>query len=118
MTTFAGTGKAGYSGDGGPATEAELNGPYGLSTDTRGNVYIADYENHAIRVVDLEGNIRTMAGTGTAGFGGDGKLATKAQLDGPYCVAIDHAGTLYIAENGSRRVRKVDPTGRISTILP
>jgi sugar lactone lactonase YvrE len=118
MTTFAGTGRAGYSGDGGPATEAELNGPYGLTTDTRGNVYIADYENHAIRVVDLNGNIRTVAGTGTAGTGGDGKLATKAQLDGPYCVAVDQAGTLYIAENESRRIRRVDPAGRISTILP
>jgi sugar lactone lactonase YvrE len=118
MTTFAGTGKAGYSGDGGLATDAELNGPSGLTTDARGNVYIADYENHAIRVVDRKGNIRTVAGTGTAGSAGDGKLATKAQLDGPYSVSVDHSGALYIAENAGRRVRRVDPAGKISTLLP
>jgi sugar lactone lactonase YvrE len=118
MTIFAGTGNAGYSGDGGRATDAELNGPYGLTTDTRGNVYIADYENHAIRVVDRKGTIRTVAGTGIAGFSGDGKPATKAQLNGPYAVAVDDSGTLYIADSHNLRVRRVDPAGKISTILP
>jgi streptogramin lyase len=118
MTTFAGTGKAGYSGDGGPATEAELNGPYGLTTDARGHVYIADYENHAIRVVDRKGTIRTVAGSGTAGFSGDGKSATRAQLNGPYAVAVDDSGAMYIADTENVRVRRVDPAGKISTILP
>ncbi len=118
MTIFAGTGKPGYSGDGGPATEAQLNGPYGVTTDARGYLYIADYENHAIRVVDRNGTIRTIAGTGSAGSDGDGQLATKAQLNGPYCVAVHESGALYIAENAGRRVRRVDPAGRISTILP
>ena len=118
MTTFAGTGKAGYSGDGGQATEAELNGPYGLTTDARGNVYIADYENHAIRVVDRNGTIRTVAGSGTAGFSGDGKSATRAQLNGPYAVAVDDSGAMYIADTENGRVRRVDPAGKISTILP
>jgi sugar lactone lactonase YvrE len=118
MTTFAGTGKADYSGDGGPATDAELNGPFGLTTDTRGNVYIADYENNAIGVVDRRGTIRTVAGSGTAGSSGDGKLATKAQLHGLLAVAVDRSGTLYIADSGNLRVRRVDPAGQISTILP
>jgi sugar lactone lactonase YvrE len=118
MTTFAGTGNAGYSGDDGPATDAELNGPQGLTTDARGNVYIADAENHAIRVVDRKGTIRTVAGSGTAGFGGDGKSATRAQLNLPNAVAVDDSGAIYIADSDNDRVRRVDPAGKISTILP
>ena len=118
MTTFAGTGMAGYSGDGGHAANAELNGPSGLTTDARGNVYIADYENHAIRVVDRKGIIRTLAGSGAADSSGDGKPATKARLSGPYCVAVDQSGAPYISENLGRRIRRVDPAGKISTILP
>lgn len=118
MTTFAGTGKAGYSGDGGPATHAQLNGPYGLAVDARGNLYIADLENHVIRVVDRKGIMKTVAGRGTAGFGGDGKPATKALLKEPYAVALDQSGRLYIADSGNRRVRRVNSDGKISTILP
>jgi streptogramin lyase len=118
MTTFAGTGKAGYAGDGGPAINAKLNGPYGLATDARGNVYIADLENHVIRVVNRRGMIRTVAGTGTEGLRGDGGPATKARLSGPYGVAVDASGALYIADTGNGRVRRVNPSGVITTILP
>lgn len=117
MTTFAGTGKAGYSGDGGPATDAELNGPYGLATDARGSLYIADLENHVIRVVNRRGTIRTVAGTGTEGSGGERERATKAPLSGPYAVAVD-SGTLYIADTGNARVRRVGRSGTTTTILP
>jgi sugar lactone lactonase YvrE len=118
MTAFAGTGKPGYTGDGGPATEAELNGPYLLASDDRGRLFIADALNHAIRVVDRSGRIRTVAGTGSAGFRGDGGPATKAQLSEPWGVAVDGSGALYIADHGNGRVRRVDPAGIITTIVP
>jgi sugar lactone lactonase YvrE len=118
MTTFAGTGEAGYSGDGGPATAAQLSKPNGLATDPRGNLYIADWGNNVVRMVNTKGLIRTVAGTGTAGSAGDGRPATKAQLRGPYAVALDHSGALYIADTGNRRVRRVDAAGKISTIFP
>jgi sugar lactone lactonase YvrE len=118
VTTFAGTGEAGYSGDGGPATAAQLSEPNGLATDPRGNLYIADLKNHVVRVVNGKGVIRTVAGTGTAGSAGDGRRATKAQLQDPFAVALDHSGALYIADSGNRRVRRVDAAGKISTIFP
>jgi sugar lactone lactonase YvrE len=118
MTAFAGTGKAGYAGDGGFATEAELNVPYGLATDRRGNVYIADHENHAIRVVNRRGTIRTLAGTGREGSSGDRGPATKARLSGPYAVAVNDSGTIYIADKGNGKVRRVDRSGTITTKLP
>jgi sugar lactone lactonase YvrE len=118
MTTFAGTGKPGYSGDGGPAAEAELNGPYLLATDGRGNLYIADALNHVIRVVDRKGSIRTVAGTGTAGFRGDGGPATKARLNEPWGVAVDASGAIYIGDHGNGRVRRVNRSGTITTIVP
>lgn len=118
MTTYAGTGKPGYGGDGGPATEAELNGPYHMASDARGNLYFADTGNHVIRVVDRKGNIRTVAGTGRPGFRGDGGPATKARLNEPYAVAVDGAGALYITDYGNSRVRRVNRSGTIATIAP
>ena len=118
ITTVAGTGTAGYSGDGGAATAARLNSPSGVAVDGAGNLYIADRFNHRIRKVDSSGNISTVAGTGTAGFGGDGGSATDtaAQLNQPQDVALDGAGNLYIADRFNHRIRKVDTSGNISTV--
>jgi len=108
---FAGTGDGGFAGDGGPVTAAMLNGPEAVAVDTAGNVYIADTGNHVIRKVDTAGNISTYAGTGLAGFRGDGGPAAQAQLEEPTGVAIDQDGILYIADSGNDRVRAVFPTG-------
>ncbi len=92
ITTVAGTGVAGYSGDGGPATSAQMSYPTGLAVDGSGNLYIADYRNHRIRKVSPSGIITTVAGTGIVGFSGDGGPATSAQLYYPYGVAVDGVG--------------------------
>ncbi len=114
ISTFAGTGTAGSSGDGNAATSAQLNGPQGLAVDSAGNLYIADTVNNRVRKVS-GGNISTVAGSGTAGFGGDGGGAGSAQLNLPFGVAVDASGNLYIAEFGNNRVRKVSG-GNISTL--
>ena len=116
ITTIAGTGAAGFGGDGGQATAAQLDNPYGVVLDGAGNLYIADRGNHRIRKVDTTGVITTIAGTGAAGFGGDGGQATAAQLDSPSGVVLDSSGNLYIADRGNHRIRKVDTTGVITTI--
>jgi hypothetical protein len=117
ITTVAGTGTPGFSGDDGPATTAQLMGPRGLAVAADGNLYIADFGNHRVRRVGLSsGRITTVAGTGTAGFSGDDGLATAAQLANPTAVAVDAAGNLYIADNGNHRVRRVDPSGVITTV--
>jgi hypothetical protein len=95
MTTFAGTGKAGYSGDGGPALDAKLNEPGLMAIDARGNLYFSDAQNHVIRVVNRKGTIRTVAGSGKAGFSGDGGPAMTARLNEPYGVAVDASGAIY-----------------------
>ena len=115
ISTFAGTGTRGYSGDGGAATAAQLSSPSGVALDNAGNVYIADYNNHRIRKVDGSGNISTFAGTGTRGFSGDGGAATAARLNIPTNVAVDDAGNVYIADSRNDRIRKVDGSGNIST---
>ncbi|MGW7400150.1 NHL domain-containing protein [Streptomyces cyaneofuscatus] len=107
ISTIAGTGTAGPAGDGGPATKAQLNLPYGLAVDSSGALYIADYGNHRVRKVTADGDISTVAGTGTAGFAGDGDPATKAQLNQPYGVAVDCVDALYIADHQNHRIRKV-----------
>ena len=116
ITTVAGTGGFGFSGDGGPATAAQLNSPYGVALDGSGNLYIGDTGNQRVRRVNGSGTISTVAGTGTQGFSGDGGPATAAQLRDPVGVALDGSGNLYIADSANSRVRKVDGTGTISTV--
>jgi sugar lactone lactonase YvrE len=115
ITTIAGNGNQGFSGDGGPATLAELGPPYAVAFDLRGNLYIADTENSRVRKVDLNGIISTIAGNGSEGDSGDSGPATQAELITPYDVAADAAGNLYIAEVLGNRVRKVDANGIITT---
>ena len=116
MTTVAGNGTGGYSGDSGPATSAELYLPIGVAVDGAGNLYIADTGNQHIRKVDASGIITTVAGNGTAGYSGDGGLAISAQLDRPTSAAVDSAGNLYIADTGNQRIRKVNASGIITTV--
>ncbi len=116
ISTFAGTGTGGFSGDGGQATSAQLNDPHGVAVDSSGNVYIADYLNNRIRKVDTSGVITTVAGTGTYGFSGDGGQATSAWLRRPEGVGVDSSGNVYIADSRSHRIRKVDTSGVITTV--
>jgi streptogramin lyase len=117
VTNFAGTGKAGYSGDGGPATQATLNQPHELWFDQERNAYFTDMRNHAIRKIAAEtGIITTIAGSGKPGFGGDGGPAKNAQLNQPHSVCIDE-NRLYVADVGNHRVRRLDlTTGHIETV--
>jgi len=116
ITTYAGTGTYGYTGDGGPATSATLKNPLGLATDASGNLYIADNQNSVIRKVTPSGIISTIAGTGTAGFSGDGGPAAKAKLNLPDGLAVDSAGDLFIVDCGNDLIRMVTPDGVISTV--
>jgi uncharacterized protein (TIGR03437 family) len=114
ITTVAGNGQEGYSGDGGPATAASLDWPHGVAADAAGNLYIADTRNNRIRKVTPPGIISTAAGGGSA-FPGDGGPATGASLSEPLGVAVDSGRNLYIAETFSYRIRKVAPDGTITT---
>ena len=116
ITTVAGSGTAGFAGDGGPATAARLDGPLGLAVDAAGNLYLADFYSHRMRKVDAAGVITTVAGNGTVGFGGDGEAAPSAALAYPCEVAVDAAGNLYIADRDNHRIRKVTPGGVITTV--
>ncbi|RKN64978.1 hypothetical protein D7231_27210 [Streptomyces klenkii] len=116
ITTVAGDGSKGYGGDGGPATEASLKDPAGVALDGQGNLYIADRSNQRVRKVGPDGVIVTVAGDGTAAFGGDGGPATAASLNFPHAMVADGAGTLYIADDYNHRVRKVGPDGTITTV--
>ncbi len=118
ITRVAGRGTSGgYSGDGGPATAAKLDGPLSVALDGSGNLYIADTDNHRIRKIDTAGDISTVAGSETSGFDGDGAAADQAQLNSPGDVTLDGSGNLYIADTGNHRIRKVDAvTGYISTV--
>ena len=115
ITTIAGTGVPGFSGDGGPATAAMINAPNGLFLDKAGNLYFADRGNQRIREVDTAGVIHTLAGNGTQGFSGDNGPALSASLNQPRGVTLDSAGNLYIADQANHRVRKVDTSGTITT---
>ncbi len=116
ITTIAGNGVYGYGGDGGPATEAQLSSPRGIAVDAAGNLYIADLENNRIRKVDPSGFINTIAGNDNYGLMGDGGPAVNAQLAAPGDVALDTFGNLYIADSMANRIRKVDPSGIITTV--
>ena len=117
IQTIAGSGKKGYSGDGGPAREAAFNLPHEIRFDAAGDLYIVDMGNHAVRKVALQtGVITTFAGTGKAGYSGDGGPAAAAQFKNPHSIQFDAAGDLFICDIGNHVIRKVDRrTGVIST---
>ncbi len=116
ITTVAGNGQPGFSGDGGPAVAASMNRPYRIALDSAGNLYIVDSLNNRIRKVDTDGTITTVAGTGAVGFSGDGGPAAGARLGNPVGIAIGSDNTLYIADKDNNRIRKVDAQGIITTI--
>ncbi len=116
ITTIAGTGTAGYAGDGDFATGAQLNAPSRVALDSSGNIYFSDNGNNVVRRIQTDGVIQTVAGNGQYGFSGDGGQATAAMLANPIGLAFDAAGGLLIADAGNARIRRVDPTGVISTI--
>ncbi|TPW09634.1 MAG: serine/threonine protein kinase, partial [bacterium] len=118
VTTIAGDGSPGYSGDGGPATAARLRHPYRLRLDrTSGDLYVCDTDNHVIRRIDTAGIIHAVAGQGTPGSSGDGGAATAARLTSPYDAVPGPDGALYIADSGNNRIRRVAPDGTITTIV-
>jgi serine/threonine-protein kinase len=115
-TVVAGTGDPGFSGDGGPATKAELQVPIDIAFDRAGNLYIADLVNNRVRKVGLDGIITTIAGTGEAGLSGDGWPAASVALGTPTAVATDTAGNVYVIDGATHRVRRIDQAGRIWTV--
>jgi len=117
ISTIAGNGIAGFSGDGGLATSANLKYPKGIAVDGEGNVYIADNQNNRIRKVSTDGIINTIAGTGVAGFSGDGGPATSARLYQPGDVEIDSLGNILIADYWNNRIRKISSDGKIITVV-
>ncbi|HEY2893463.1 MAG TPA: hypothetical protein VGJ16_04600, partial [Pirellulales bacterium] len=118
LTSVAGSGVKGYSGDGGPATQARLNEPYEVRFDQQGNMYFVEMQNHLFRRVDRATNtISTVAGDGQAGFAGDGGLAKTARFKQPHSIALDDRGQLYVADIGNHRIRRIDlATGKIDSI--
>jgi len=116
ITTVVGNGTSGYSGDGGPATDATLSNPLGVAFDVFGNMMIADAANHVIRKVDTNGKIWTIAGNGMPGTGGDGGPATAASMQFPDAVAVDNGCNIYTTDWNDQKVRKITPTGIISTV--
>jgi uncharacterized protein (TIGR03437 family) len=111
-----GNGTAGYSGDGGPAIKAEINRVVGLATDAAGNIYLADQNNNVVRKVDTNGVITTFAGTGAAGYAGDGGPAAQAQLNAPLGVCVAPSGAIYVNDYGNLRVREISTSGTITTV--
>src|SRR5262249_21360723 len=117
VTAFAGTGRKGFSGDGGPAAKAQLNNPFAIARGPDGALYICDVDNHRVRRVARDGTISTFAGSPTKGYEGDGGPAIQAALNQPYELAWDKGGNLYFVEIGNHVVRRVDKkTGAISTV--
>ncbi len=116
ITTVAGTGVTGYSGDGGPGIRAKLSDPENIVVDPRGRVYFTDQINERVRMIDVNGTITTVAGTGEAGDAGDGGPATDATLNSPYGLALDADGNLYVADSNAARVRKITRDGMITTV--
>ncbi|MCK5523505.1 MAG: hypothetical protein KAI83_10270 [Thiomargarita sp.] len=116
ISTIAGDGTRGYSGDGGLATAAQLNQPWGIAVDSSGVLYVADFKSHSIRKIDNQGVITTIAGDGRQGYHGDGGSATAAQLNQPRGIALDSNGALYIADAQNHLIRKINRQGIITTI--
>jgi len=118
-TVLAGTGQTGYSGDGGPASQATLLDPHGIVITPGQQMYVADTRNHTVRKIDLKtGFISTVAGTGKAGYSGDGGPATKAEFNGTFAIDVDQRGRiLYVADLGNRRIRKIDLKSGIVTTM-
>ena len=117
VTAIAGTGIAGFSGDGGPASQAQLNSPMGLAIDSVGVLYIADSVNHRIRTITTDGNIHTIAGSGVSGFAGDGQTGDFASFMNPSAVAVDPNGNVYVADSGNNRVRKLVTQGTATPVI-
>lgn len=115
ITTFAGTGTAGFSGDIGPAASAQLNGPLGVAVDRKGSIYIADVGNERLRVIS-NGTITTVTGTGTTGYAGDGGAATGAQMYSPSYIVVDSVGDIIFSDSGNNVIRMISTDGTISTI--
>jgi hypothetical protein len=116
ISTVAGNGTPGFSGDNGPAVAAQLSFPEGVAVDSSGNLYIADTLNNVIRKVTPSGTITTVVGTGTLGSAGDGGQATSAELANPFGITVDNQGDLFIADFANSRIRKVNSSGIISTV--
>ena len=116
ITTYAGTGVSGYSGDGGQALSANLGSPSGLAFDGAGDLLVSDYNYGIIRRIDPRGLITTIAGNGVSGYGGDGGASTSAELNAPGEIAVDALGDIFIADTSNNRIRKIDSVGKISTI--
>ncbi|SEF74497.1 NHL repeat-containing protein [Bryocella elongata] len=117
VATVAGNGTQGFAGDGASATGAELDGPQGVATSIDGRIFIADSRNHRIRVIDGNGNITTLAGTGARGYSGDGSAATAAQLNLPRGLVLTSSGVLVFADSDNRRIRAISPDGVITTLI-
>src|SRR6266436_4416649 len=118
ITTAVGTGERGFGGDGGPAARAQLNGPFDVGFDSDGNLYFSDTFNNRIRRVDARtGNIATCAGSGDAGYSGDGGPATHARFNEPYGITVDKAGNVYVADRHNHCVRRIDSASGVITTL-
>jgi sugar lactone lactonase YvrE len=116
ITTVAGTGSNGYSGDGGPAISAQLAAPRGVAVAADGCLYLSDTENHCVRRISPDGRIQTVAGAGEPGYGGDDGPAAEAQLSWPAGIAVGADGSVYVADSGNDRIRRLRPDGRIGTV--
>lgn len=117
ITTFAGTGTGSYTGDGGPASGATLNNPIDVKFDTFGNLYVCDFYNSAIRKINTSGTISTICGNGTPSYSGDGGPASGATLNYPYAICVDKHNNIYITDNADERIRKIDTSGIIGTVV-
>lgn len=115
ITTIAGSTK-GFSGDGGPALNAQFNGPSDVTVDAQGNIYIADTYNSRIRVIGTDSAIHTFSGDGNFGLAGDGRPAAQAEYSGPFAIMADSQGDLYVTDYGNSRIRKINAQGIISTV--
>ena len=116
ITTIAGTGVPGFSGDGGPSVAAQLDSPHGIAVDPDGNIVFIDAQNQRIRRIDAQGVITTIVGNGELGFSGDGGPATDARINMPEQLWVDDKGNIYVADTFNRRVRKIDTDGIITTV--